>query len=310
MQLKDEIDFKELLKNPVRLFGASYLYFLLAGGFLGVYYIWNMNDVSRNGTPPVIPADSTRFIEDIPMALGVRIPPVDVKNVASPTKELVEKGAVLFKANCASCHGENGMGDGATAATLAVKPRNFHDAAGWKNGRKVSEMYKTLQEGLPATGMPSFNYLSAEDRFAMIHYVHTFGTDIPKDTPEDLANLEKTYSLSKGVQLAPHIPVKLAMEKLEKESRSEVNAVNEQTSFLEKQQDATAKFIKALAVDEKKIVTTALNAAAKKSLNDFIKIVSADPFTNGFKPEVLRLNTDEWNTVYNYLIKLSHSNKS
>lgn len=310
MFIKDEIDFKELLKNPIRWFGLSYVYFLLVGGFLGSYYIWNINDVSRNGTQPVIPTDSTRFIQDIPVSRGAVIPPVNVLVAGRPSKELIEKGANLFKANCASCHGENGMGDGATAATLTTKPRNFHESTGWKNGRKVSDMYRTLQDGLTATGMPSFNYFPAEDRFAIIHYVRTFASDFPIDSASDLLDLDKTYNLSKGMQLPPQIPVKMAMQKLESEGQNEISFVNQQTLALEKQNDAGAKLIASVSRDEKKVVTSATKLASAKTLNDFVQIVSSDPYTIGFKPEVLRLNAEEWNTLYSYLIKLSRSTKS
>jgi len=206
MQLKDEIDFKEILKNPVRLFGLSYFYFLTVGGFLGVYYIWNMNDVSRNEITPVILKDSVQFAQDVPMQRGALIAPVNVAEVGKPTKELIAKGANLFKANCASCHGDNGMGDGLSAAAMAVKPRNFHLAEGWKNGRKISDIYRTLENGILQSGMPAFNYTPAEDRFAMIHYLRTFEQNFPVDSLSELLDLEKQYTLSKGTQLPAQIP--------------------------------------------------------------------------------------------------------
>jgi len=43
--------------------------------------------------------------------------------------------------------------------SLTVKPRNFHSLGGWTNGSKVSEIYKTLQEGIVRNGMAAYNYL-------------------------------------------------------------------------------------------------------------------------------------------------------
>lgn len=306
MQIKDEIDFKELLKNPVRLFGLSYIYFLLAGGFLGVYYVWNLNEVSKNAIAPVVLKDSAQFVLDVPMQRGALIAPVNVAVAGVPSKSLIDKGANLYKSNCASCHGDNGMGDGLSAAALAVKPRNFHSAEGWKNGRKVSNIYKTLQDGILLSGMPAFNYTPAEDRFAIIHYIRTFAADYPVDSLSELLELEKMYNLSKGTQLPAQIPVKMALQKVEQENAAEVNAVNEFCETMDEsmQKDAGAKLAMQVSRSETKIASAAL-AAQGRSLDEFVRIVSSDPVTIGFKPEVVRLSADEWSALYNYLSKVN-----
>lgn len=310
MQLKEEIDFEEVLNNPVRLFGLSYFYFLTVAGFIGTYYIWHMNEVSRNGIAPVILKDSTQFVQDIPMQRGALIAPVNVTEVGRPSKALIDKGANLFKANCTSCHGENGMGDGLSASTLTVKPRNFHSAEGWKNGRKVSNMYKTIQEGIVQNGMQSFNYLPAEDRFAIIHFIRTFANDFPVDSLSELQDLEKAYNLSKGTQLPPQIPVKLAMQKLQNESKNDSKYIQDVCESIasKKQEEHGAALAKRLSRNSNKIVTVALSIK-NKSLDEFIRIVSIDPITIGFKSEVVRLNRDEWSALYSYLSKVSREKK-
>ncbi len=306
MQLKDEIDFKELLHNPIRLFGLTYIYFLTVAGFLGTYYLWNMNDVSKNGIVPFILKDSTQFVHDIPMQRGALIPPVNVVEVGKTSKALVDKGANLFKANCASCHGNNGMGDGPSGASMAVKPRNFHSVEGWKNGRKISNMYKTLQEGIVLNGMQSFNYLPAEDRFAIIHFVRTFAADYPMDSLSELMDLEKTYNLSKGSQLPPQIPVRLAMMKIEQESQGDsefVMSVNKAITET-KQDDRGGILAHRLCVNNSKIAA-ALYSLKDKNVDEFIRIVSIDPVTLGFKSEVTRLSREEWNALFSYLSQIS-----
>ncbi|NDF14779.1 hypothetical protein EB061_05600, partial [bacterium] len=62
--------------------------------------------------------------------------------------ELVAHGKELFAAQCVTCHGAGGAGDGVAAAGLNPKPRNFTVAEGWKNGRKPSQIYTTLTKGL------------------------------------------------------------------------------------------------------------------------------------------------------------------
>ncbi len=311
MQRKDEIDFLELLKNPVRLFGLSYFYFLTVAGFIGAYYIWNMNDVSKNGIAPVLLRDSAQFVQDIPMQRGAMFAPVIVAEVGRPSKALIDKGANLFKANCVSCHGDNGMGDGLSAASMTVKPRNFHSAQGWKNGRKVANMYKTLQEGIVQNGMQSFSYLPASDRFALIHYMRTFANDFPVDSLTDLQDLEKTYNLSKGSQLAPQIPVKLAMVKLQKESAADSIYVGKLAVSIgsKNQGEQGAVLVRQLTNNSTKLFTAALSMK-EKSLDEFIGTVSVDPVSVGFKPAVVRLSREEWNVLYLYLSKVSKEKKS
>ena len=311
MQRKEEIDFLELLKNPVRLFGLSYIYFLTVAGFIGAYYIWNMNDVSKNGIAPVLLRDSSQFVQDIPMQRGALIAPVNVTEAGRPSKAVIDKGANLFKANCISCHGENGMGDGLTAATLKVKPRNFHSSEGWKNGRKVSNMYKTIQEGIIENGMQSFSYLPAEDRFAIIHYIRTFANDFPVDSLSELQDLEKTYNLSKGTQLPPHIPIKLAMKMIQKESDQDSKFVGSMMASMSsaKQNGLGASLAMSISSNSEKVFTIALSLN-NGSLDEFIKMVSADPVTIGFKPAVVRLSREEWNALYSYLVKIGKEKKS
>jgi mono/diheme cytochrome c family protein len=309
MHPKDEIDFKELLKQPLRLFGLTYIYFLLMGGLIGAYYIWTMNDSTRNTVPPLVLKDSAQFVLEVPMQRGAMIPPVKVADVAKPTKEIIAKGANLYKANCASCHGDNGMGDGLSAAAMTVKPRNFHLAEGWKNGRKIAEIYKTLHDGILPSGMPAFNYNSAEDRFAMIHYIRTFATDYPVDSLSELMNLETVYNLSKGSQMPAQIPVKMALEKIAAEHSGDVKAMQQiAKTIASAKDDAGAKVTMRVAHDTKKIAATTL-ALQGKSLDMFVKIISADPATAGFKPEVVRLSGEEWSVLYSYLLGLGKERK-
>ncbi len=309
MHLKDEIDFKELLKQPLRLFGLTYIYFLLMGGLIGAYYIWTMNDSTRNTIPPLVLKDSAQFVLEVPMQRGAMIPPVKVADVAKPTKDIIAKGANLYKANCASCHGDNGMGDGLSAAAMTVKPRNFHTAEGWKNGRKIANIYKTLHDGILASGMPAFNYNSAEDRFAMIHYIRTFAADYPVDSLADLMNLETVYNLSKGSQLPAQIPVKMALEKIAAEHSADVAMMKKiAVAIATTKNDAGAQLTMHVARDTKRIAATTM-ALRGKSLDMFVRTVSADPATAGFKPEVVRLNSEEWSLVYTYLSGLGKEKK-
>ena len=46
-------------------------------------------------------------------------------SIAQDISQDIEAGKALFQINCASCHGENGDGNGAAAEELILKPRDF-----------------------------------------------------------------------------------------------------------------------------------------------------------------------------------------
>jgi mono/diheme cytochrome c family protein len=53
---------------------------------------------------------------------------------------------------CASCHGEDGKGNGAASGGLVPKPRNFHDTA-WQAKVDDAHLVKVLQKGGAAVGL-------------------------------------------------------------------------------------------------------------------------------------------------------------
>src|SRR2546430_2226893 len=70
----------------------------------------------------------------------------------------MQRGAMLYAQNCASCHGAQGKGDGTQAAGMLPKPTDL--TAERYSMKALSE---ALYYGVPATPMPSFNRLPVED---------------------------------------------------------------------------------------------------------------------------------------------------
>jgi mono/diheme cytochrome c family protein len=139
------------------------------------------------------------------------------------TPELIEKGKELYKVQCVSCHGDTGQGNGPAASALNPKPRNFHENAGWKNGRKPTMVFKTLKEGLPPSAMASYATLPVDDRWALVHYVLSLDPTAPEaDTPADFAKvgLDPTKKGGGGATEAPTIPVDIAMERIAQPEQS------------------------------------------------------------------------------------------
>jgi mono/diheme cytochrome c family protein len=140
---------------------------------------------------------------------------VDLR-VLARNEGLAERGKTLFVANCATCHGKNGSGDGERAAGLNPKPRNYHTEK-FRYGDDIASIYKTLIKGSPGTSMPSFMLLPPEELMALAHYVRTL---IPNPTPTTeaiLAQLPETNAASAGQTAGdtqPRIPIQVAMQRI------------------------------------------------------------------------------------------------
>lgn len=103
---------------------------------------------------------------------------IPVKEAPPATPELLARGAQLYRQQgCAQCHGESGVGDGPSAATLRddagypIPPVDFTRGL-YKGGSGVADVYMRFTTGLNGTPMPSFETsLPEKDRWALAHYV-------------------------------------------------------------------------------------------------------------------------------------------
>ncbi len=90
------------------------------------------------------------------------------------TPDLV-RGAFLYSAQCSSCHGAQGRGDGAAGAALRPAPANFHNESRM-NQRSAFSLYNTISLGVTGTSMAAFANLPEDDRWALAFYVANLGT--------------------------------------------------------------------------------------------------------------------------------------
>lgn len=86
------------------------------------------------------------------------------------------RGATLYSAQCAACHGAKGGGDGSLAANLDPKPIAFTDAER-AGSRSLMALYQVISQGVSGTSMASFASLSDEDRWALAFYIGTLSHD-------------------------------------------------------------------------------------------------------------------------------------
>jgi mono/diheme cytochrome c family protein len=301
-ELKDEIEWRDLLRKPEKLFGFAFLYFLGLVLLLGMLYLGHMNTVGMNAIAPVALKDSSTLIQDIPLQSPIVLPPVDIRVAGVASDSLVALGRELFRANCVACHGDDGMGDGPSAVTLDPKPRNFHSLTGWTNGSKVTQIYRTLEEGIPRTGMGSYSYMAPGDRIALAHFIRTFAQGQPKDSPEELQMLEATYQLSKGKAVPGQVPVKKALQIVLREQQAESIQAKKLAERFASADGPAAQLLRNAAGSLERIAVTSLRRGEEfPSLEEFVRSVTADPVANGFKPSVERLGAQEWVTIRKYL---------
>lgn len=299
-KLEDEIKFKELLKDPIRLFGWIFPYFFIILLLLGIYYVGNLSNLSFNEQLVSAP-DSTNMKNEIPVKKGGAMPAVDLALVKNPTPDFIAKGKELFNTNCKSCHGDNGMGDGPAAAMLNPKPRNFHAVDGWTNGRNVDQMYKTLQEGIPKNGMAAYEYMPKLDRFEIISYIRTFA-QFPPVGDDQLINLDMNYQVSQSAAVPSTIPVTLAQAKLEEEN----SVLNMQFLRFQKvvntaQGSRGVDVLKNYSINLKKVFTSFSRLGVNQNFDNYVSVVTANPMNTGFKPAVVQLSKEDWKILYDYL---------
>lgn len=104
----------------------------------------------------------------------------------SPTEfadSSIVRGATLFAANCVSCHGAGGQGDGPAAKSLPVPPADLTTAH--FRAHTEGDLFWFIAHGMNApsgaAAMPAFgNKLSSDDRWALIDFLkaHNAGESV------------------------------------------------------------------------------------------------------------------------------------
>ena len=112
------------------------------------------------------------------------------KPEAPPTAEdLVAGRAVFDEMQCFACHGDEGHGDGPSAATLTddrgepIKPANFTKGWNFNGGHRVEDIYMRLRTGMDGTPMPSLGdvldagMISETQLWQLAYYVRSLSID-------------------------------------------------------------------------------------------------------------------------------------
>lgn len=110
------------------------------------------------------------LIAAVVLLTGLHVDPGrTLQNPIERTPESVERGAALFAANCASCHGDTGAGDGPLADTLPAPPANFTVHVPF---HPDGVLFAWITDGIRGTGMPAWRtQLSEQQRWDLVNFL-------------------------------------------------------------------------------------------------------------------------------------------
>ncbi len=113
------------------------------------------------------------------------------------------RGAEVYQANCAGCHGTVGRGDGSLAAGLEPPPANLADGPALHDVSPL-DYFRRISIGTVGTAMPAFEgRLPAEDRWAVALYASVLRLPAPRgDVPPSLRTFATTGKMSDDEVLA------------------------------------------------------------------------------------------------------------
>lgn len=118
--------------------------------------------VEAKEDPGVVAALGRAAREEIISRLGL---------VTTPRRRpSLERAESLYAQSCAACHGREGLGETAVAASLNPRPASFKSP---ERRRALSpyRVYNALALGVPGTAMPAFEALSPAERWDLAFFV-------------------------------------------------------------------------------------------------------------------------------------------
>ena len=98
--------------------------------------------------------------------------PAEYTGMTNPLgKDAAAQGAELFQTNCATCHGQEGHGDGPAGQSLEPRPKNLAEIQS-KAGDDF--LFWRIHDGVPGTSMVAWNgILSDEQIWQIVSFLRT-----------------------------------------------------------------------------------------------------------------------------------------
>jgi high-affinity iron transporter len=153
--------------------------------------------VERTAAPDSVDSHVRRLTTTIATELGITL-----DEIPGHAPSLI-RGAEVYQANCAACHGASGAGDGPASRGLDPRPTNLADWTGLQDQSPL-DYYRRITIGVVGTAMPAFEHrLPAEDRWAAALYATLLRLPRPSgDVPQSLRSFATTGGMSDADLLA------------------------------------------------------------------------------------------------------------
>jgi high-affinity iron transporter len=147
--------------------------------------------VGSTAPPDSLDAHVRSLTDGLARRLGVTL---DELPAQTPS---LARGAEVYQANCAGCHGVVGRGDGPMAAGLQPPPANLADGAALRDVSPL-DYYRRISIGTVGTAMPAFEgRLPAEDRWAAALFASILRVPAPRgDVSPSLRTFATTATMS------------------------------------------------------------------------------------------------------------------
>lgn len=182
----------------------------------------------------------------------------------------LERGATLYAVNCASCHGDGGMGDGPAGSALDPAPAPVAHSS-----QMMADDYlfwRVSEGGIPfGTTMPSWTVLDEQSRWDMVNYMRALG-----------AGTVKPASGMGGAEYDPEIQAAQQAEILAQAVKQGVIDQDEADTF-KLVHDAVEKYL----IEHPEVVNSAGNATEREAAilsalvnENMITQAQADAFTD------------------------------
>jgi high-affinity iron transporter len=147
--------------------------------------------VERTGPADSVAAAVAQLHLTLTRGLGVSL-------VEYPTRPpLLAHGAELYRRECASCHGDAGLGDGPAARGLDPAPANLADFESLLDVTPLA-FYQRITIGVAGTAMPAYEaMLSPADRWAVAAYATTLRQGAPHGSvPASLTDFPRLAAMN------------------------------------------------------------------------------------------------------------------
>jgi high-affinity iron transporter len=98
-----------------------------------------------------------------------------MKNPVAASAPSLAAGKKLYDAQCLSCHGATGKGDGKGGAMLRPPPADLTDNE-WKQGSSDGDLYVAIRDGVKQTSMRAYGEkIATNDIWNLVNYLRSLG---------------------------------------------------------------------------------------------------------------------------------------